>query len=361
MKATLPVMFAAASVTLAFSLAAMLAAQAPPLNLTGTWKGTGHDTFVRNNAADGMRVTWVLTQTGSAISGTVRTTALVPGDGSCSSCHRDKTGTVSGTISGSALSLTMDFPGMNGEVTALCAVTLNGTASAIANNTFTTAYSGTDSCENVTPGGLAFENGSLVMTRDPSIAVQPQSRTIPSGQAATLSVEAAGTPPFSYQWYAGTTGTTSGPIGGATSSSYTTPAITSVSRFWVRVSNASVGPFDSDTATLTPGEPFTDDTLTAGVSTIRAVHITELRTRIDALRMRFGLSGANWTETPIGTVTTVQAIHVAELRTALEEAYAAAKQTPPVFADPTLVPGGTTISALHLQQLRNAVIALESA
>ena len=65
-----------------------------------------------------------------------------------------------------------------------------------------------------------------------------------------MSVTASGTDPLSYQWYIGTSGTTTNPIGGATGSSYTTPALTSTTSYWVRVSN-SVGTADSNTATVT--------------------------------------------------------------------------------------------------------------
>ena len=46
-------------------------------------------------------------------------------------------------------------------------------------------------------------------------------------------------------------------------------------------------------------QPFTDDNLTAGTSLIRAVQITELRTRIDALRARYGLPLFQWTGGPL--------------------------------------------------------------
>ena len=41
---------------------------------------------------------------------------------------------------------------------------------------------------------------------------------------------------------------------------------------------------------------FSDDPLTAGSSLIRVVHITELRTRIDVQRARFGLAAFAWTD-----------------------------------------------------------------
>jgi hypothetical protein len=85
----------------------------------------------------------------------------------------------------------------------------------------------------------------------PSITAQPQSQTIASGQTATLSVTASGTAPLSYQWYRGSTGDTSHAVG-SNSSSFSTPALTSTTGYWVRVSNAC-GPADSATATVIVG------------------------------------------------------------------------------------------------------------
>jgi uncharacterized delta-60 repeat protein len=105
---------------------------------------------------------------------------------------------------------------------------------------------------------------------------------------------------------------------------------------------------------------FRDDPLTARSNLIRLVHITELRTRIDVLRGRFGLAPFAWTDPMLTAGMTARATHVTELRTALQQAYTAAGQPPPAFTEPTLVPGGTTIKAVHIQQLRDAVIELEA-
>jgi len=65
-----------------------------------------------------------------------------------------------------------------------------------------------------------------------------------------MSVSASGTTPISYQWHRGSSGDTSNPISGATSSNYTTPALTQTASYWVRVSN-SCGDANSDTAIIT--------------------------------------------------------------------------------------------------------------
>jgi uncharacterized protein YkwD len=83
-----------------------------------------------------------------------------------------------------------------------------------------------------------------------TISAQPQGQTIASGATATLTVAGAGASPIEYQWYVGTKGTTTAPIGGATAANYTTPALTSSTSYWVRVSSSSAA-IDSETATIT--------------------------------------------------------------------------------------------------------------
>lgn len=83
----------------------------------------------------------------------------------------------------------------------------------------------------------------------PAITSHPASVTINSGTTTTFTVAASGTSPV-YQWYAGNSGNTSNPISGATGSSFTTPALSATTSYWVRVSN-SAGTADSNTATAT--------------------------------------------------------------------------------------------------------------
>jgi hypothetical protein len=82
----------------------------------------------------------------------------------------------------------------------------------------------------------------------PSITAQPANQTVTAGQTATFNVVATGTAPLSYQWRKNMTN-----IGGATSSSYTTPATTvadNAAKFDAIVSN-SVSSVTSTQATLT--------------------------------------------------------------------------------------------------------------
>ncbi|HKW18724.1 MAG TPA: hypothetical protein VJO35_14550 [Terriglobales bacterium] len=83
--------------------------------------------------------------------------------------------------------------------------------------------------------------------RAPAIESQPADQTAVVGQTATFNVVASGTAPLSYQWQKG-----SAKISGATSSSYTTPAVAAGdngSQFKVVITNAS-GSTTSGAATL---------------------------------------------------------------------------------------------------------------
>ncbi len=93
----------------------------------------------------------------------------------------------------------------------------------------------------------------------PTITQQPQNQSVNSGQTATFSVTTTGTAPLNYQWYQGTTA-----IGGAMSSSYTTPTTNQTNSgetFYVTVSN-SAGSVTSSTATLTVNSGTTKPSIT---------------------------------------------------------------------------------------------------
>ena len=132
------------------------------------------------------------------------------------------------------------------------------------------------------------------------------------------------------------------------------------------VGQPAIGSATAGTYTLSSGLgvagssslPFADQPLLAGVTVVRAVHVSELRTRIDALRVRFGLGSFAYTAGAPAAFTPIEARHVTELRTALAEAYVAAGRTAPLFADPVLAIG-TVIRARHLNELRAAVMGLE--
>ena len=114
------------------------------------------------------------------------------------------------------------------------------------------------------------------------------------------------------------------------------------------------------TVAMSPSGPFTDHPIRPGVTPVKAVHFTELRARIDALRRVAGLQAFPWTDPVLRTgVTPIRLAHLLELREALAAAYTAAGRAAPGWTDAAPAAGSTPIRAAHLMDLRAAVVALE--
>ncbi len=122
------------------------------VGLSGTWTGTGSDSFSPE------LVTWVITQSGTALSGTAEINAVDPADGTCGSCHKVKKGTLTGTLSGSSVTVSMKFPA-GGDVPApICDADLSAVGT-IADRHITATYTGTDTCEGT------YSNGVIELAR----------------------------------------------------------------------------------------------------------------------------------------------------------------------------------------------------
>jgi hypothetical protein len=119
-----------------------LASPAPTsANLSGTWTGTGTD------AQGAETFSWSVTQTGDRLSGSVVLDSANRTDGSCGSCHKQKAGSLVGTFSGGALSLTLDFPEGGSDITPLCGITMHASTTDVTANRITATYTGTTTCE----------------------------------------------------------------------------------------------------------------------------------------------------------------------------------------------------------------------
>ena len=118
--------------------------------------------------------------------------------------------------------------------------------------------------------------------------------------------------------------------------------------------------FTASVPTTTGTGRFTDDPLRRGVTPVRAVHFTELRERIDALREAAGLGRFRWTDPVLRAgVTPLRFVHLVELRSALAAAYGAAGRPVPRWTDPSPVARTTPVRAVHVMELRAGVAALE--
>jgi len=151
------------------------------------------------------------------------------------------------TITGTDLAgATVTFGGTSAAVvstTATSAVVTTPAHAAGAVNVAATTSAGTGTATNA----YTYQSSCPALT----ISAQPPSGSIRTGNSVKLTVTGSSTSgtPLGFQWFTGTSGNTSSPIAGATTSSVTvTPGATT--SFWVRVSDAC-GDVNSSTATVT--------------------------------------------------------------------------------------------------------------
>lgn len=136
-----------------------------------------------------------------------------------------------------------------------------------------------------------------------SITTQPQPVTINSGGTATLTVVAAGEAPLTYQWYEGTSGDSSAPVG-TNAASFTTPALTASTSYWVKVTNATnTTGAASNTAAVTVRQPAAitgqpgSSTITAG----QTATLTVTATGDAPFTYQWYEGASGTTTTPVGT------------------------------------------------------------
>ena len=98
---------------------------------------------------------------------------------------------------------------------------------------------------------------------------------------------------------------------------------------------------------------FTNDPVGMGSTIIQAVHVTELRTAVNATLEAAGHPALTFTDASL-TGVVVKGVHVSELRSALNTARSLLALPVLVYTDPALAPGNI-VKAAHLQELRNGV------
>ncbi len=108
---------------------------------------------------------------------------------------------------------------------------------------------------------------------------------------------------------------------------------------------------------------WTDDPLVPGATPVRAVHLTELRARVNERLAGCGAAPFAFTDPTLAPGRTpIRAAHVAELREALTLAYGACgRSTVPTYTDPAPAAGVSVLRAAHLTELRDAVAGLADA
>lgn len=197
--------------------------------------------------------------------------------------------------------------------------------------------------ESVAAGNLSLVNGSVTIGAAPT----------------NLVATATGTPQVNLTWTA---------LGGATSyevwrsfnggafSLIGTPSATSFSDSSVAANTTYLYQVRANTSAVFSNVDaattivFTDDPLVPQTTVVELIHMTQLRTAVNAMRLSGGLPSLS-ADATIGAGLPVRATHITDLRTALNEARAAIGMPASMFTDATL----TTIKAVHVQELRDGV------
>lgn len=98
---------------------------------------------------------------------------------------------------------------------------------------------------------------------------------------------------------------------------------------------------------------FTDPSLLAGLTDIKAVHLTQLRTAVNAVRALSGLPAGSYTDPILTSGTITKRLHITELRTFLDLARSTLSVPAITYTDPTITEDVTLMKATHIEQLRN--------
>lgn len=100
-------------------------------------------------------------------------------------------------------------------------------------------------------------------------------------------------------------------------------------------------------------QAWTDAPITAGTTSLKGVHVNELRTNINLMRTDAALGACSWTDPILPTTgIAIRKVHIDELRSCVSEVYTKCGKTAPLFTDPTITPGVTPAKAIHINELR---------
>jgi len=156
----------------------------------------------------------------------------------------------------------------------------------------------------------------------------------------------------SYNVYRSTNGSTYTLAGSTSGTAFDDTGRTANTSYLYRVrsvGSSESGDSNRDLATTTI---FTDDPLVP-VTPIKAVHITELRIAINAVRILAGIGAVTYGDPTITPGSTVKADHITTMRMALNQALTALGL--PTVSPPEAITAGTLIRARHITDTRNGV------
>lgn len=123
-----------------------------------------------------------------------------------------------------------------------------------------------------------------------------------------------------------------------------------------RVRAVTASGLSADSASdLATSVVFTDDPPVVATTTVKAAHITQLRTAVNAVRSLAGLTASTFSDPALSSTIPVRRVHIIELRTALDAARSALFLNAIAYTDPAITAGVTTVKGAHVTELRDGV------
>lgn len=184
----------------------------------------------------------------------------------------------------------------------------------------------------------------------------------PAGLAATL----AGGPGVSLSWnavngavsyrvYRSTNNVAWSLVGSPTGSAYQDNGVATGTAYLYKVravdpASHEYGDSNKALATLVF---FTDPTLTGGATLIRAVHVSQLRAAVNAVRLLAGSPALSFTDPTLSTSIAAKRQHLQELRDGLDGSRATLGLPALSYTDSTITATVTPIKAQHIAELRD--------
>jgi hypothetical protein len=244
--------------------------------------------------------------------------------------------------------------------------------------TVTSGTTGTGSATinySVTANGSSSARSGYIRIGDQTFTIQQQGSIL---GPTSLRAKAQGTTSVTLSWQASSGASAyelqrslnGGPfatLGTPSGTSYSDSAVTAGSVYLYRVcaTNGTTRSLYSNLA-MAGDFAFTDSPIVAHSTKVKAIHITQLRSAVDAVRSAAGLGAGNYSDTTLQAHdathrgTLIKAVHIQDLRNSLGSALAALRLAAPQFTDPTLQPHdathrGTTIRKVHADELRNVI------
>lgn len=194
---------------------------------------------------------------------------------------------------------------------------------------------------------LTLVNGSVTIN---TLAVPTNLVATPIGTTQVNVVWTAVAGSDHYEVWRSFNGSAFAPLGGPSTPDYldvsVTPGITYLYRVRAVSAASELSGFSNTDAATTIA--FTD----SSPSIVKAVHFTELRTAVNAMRASASLAPLAADPT-VGVGQIVRASHLTALRTGLDQARSVIGMPAIGYTDPALTTGVTRIKAAHVTELRN--------